>query len=201
MLYLSGHVRPDMPAMLTPRMYQKPPPGQLWAADTGCFRDPGSFNFARYLIWLNELAANGDAERCLFATAEDRVGNAALTLELSWPQFAYIQEIGYEVALVAQDGLENERVPWEEFECLFIGGTNAWRKTEAPYRLAQEAREQGKWLHMGRVNSLKAMRRAEQYGCDSVDGTFLKFAPDTNLPRMQKWFDELHRAPSVWGKK
>ena len=42
--------------------------------------------------------------------------------------------------------------------------------------------------HLGRVNSGKRWKYAESIGCHSVDGTFLTFAPDTNLARMRRWF-------------
>lgn len=198
MIYLSGHIRPDLPAMVTPAMGQKPPRGQLWAADTGCFRQPDTFSFAGYLQWLNELAADDYLEQCLFATAPDRVGDAVATLEHSIPTFPYIQEVGYEVALVAQDGLEDLVVPWDEFECLFIGGTNRWRASEAVPALAAEAKEQGKWLHMGRVNGLRGMRLAKSIGCDSVDGTFLKFGPDQNRVRLDRWMADIKTNLIIW---
>jgi hypothetical protein len=37
---------------------------------------------------------------------------------------------------------------------------------------------------MGRVNSLRRLRLAARDGYDSVDGTFLAFGPDKNLPRL-----------------
>ena len=149
MIYLSGRVLPDHPAMKQPGMGNRLPPGQLWAADHGTFNHPEKFSLAAYLIWLNEFAANGDAERCLFATAPDVWADAAATLERARPCMPYIQDIGYKVALVAQDGLEDLEVPWDEFDCLFLGGTTKWKVGEAAYALAQEAKAQDKWLHMG----------------------------------------------------
>jgi hypothetical protein len=32
---------------------------------------------------------------------------------------------------------------------------------------------------MGRVNSLKRLRYASAIGCDTADGTYVAFAPDT----------------------
>jgi hypothetical protein len=195
MIYLSGSIQPELPAMIIPRMGQRPPRGQLWAADTGCFRRPETFVFPAYLSWLNELAADDYAETCLFATAPDRVGDAAATLQHSIPTLPYIREVGYPAALVAQDGLETMTVPWDDFDALFIGGTNAWRRSEAVPALAAQAHEQGKWLHMGRVNGMRGIRYAESIGCDSVDGTFLRFGPDTNRPRLDGWMAESRRRP------
>lgn len=49
------------------------------------------------------------------------------------------------------------------------------------------AKRIGKWVHMGRVNSGKRYRYAEAIGCDSVDGSYLRFGPDTNLPKLLSW--------------
>jgi hypothetical protein len=40
---------------------------------------------------------------------------------------------------------------------------------------------------MGRVNSGRRWQYAEALGCDTVDGTFLAFGPDENLPRLRSW--------------
>jgi hypothetical protein len=42
---------------------------------------------------------------------------------------------------------------------------------------------------MGRVNSLRRLRYAADIGCDSVDGTYLAFGPDQNLPTLLTWID------------
>lgn len=192
MLYLSGVVRPDMPAMLQPGMGNLPPVGQPWAADNGRFSKPTTYSDERYLAWL---AKRPGQDRCLFATAPDVVGDAAATLALSAPMFGRIRGLGYRVALVAQDGLEELPVPWDEFDALFIGGTTAWKLSEAAAGLAREAKRRGKWVHMGRVNSLRRLRYADAIGCDSADGTVLKHDP--NRP-VGDWSASVHAAPSLW---
>jgi hypothetical protein len=194
MLYLSGVVRSDMPAMVTPRMGQKPPIGQPWAADNGRFSAPQNYTDAGYLAWLGKMPA----ESCLFATAPDVVGDAAATLSLSAPMFAPIRAAGYRVAFVAQDGLESLPVPWDDFDALFIGGTTAWKLSPEAAAIAGEARSRGKWVHMGRVNSLKRMRYAESIGCDSADGTVLKH--DVSRP-VETWGPRVKAEPSLWGKR
>jgi len=99
------------------------------------------------------------------------------------------------VALVAQDGLESLPVPWEDFDALFIGGSTAWKLSEAARELCQEAKRRGKWVHMGRVNSLRRMQVAEAFGCDSADGTMLRFDP--NRP-VQSWAQHVTDRPSLW---
>jgi hypothetical protein len=117
------------------------------------------------------------------------VGDAAATLARSVPFLPKIRELGYPAALVAQDGLEDLEVPWDEFDVLFIGGSTDWKLGPAVRELVAEAKRRGKHVHMGRVNSAKRFRYAESIGCDTVDGTYLTFGPSVNLPRLMKWFD------------
>jgi hypothetical protein len=44
---------------------------------------------------------------------------------------------------------------------------------------------------MGRVNSARRLRHAARVGALSVDGTFLAYGPDVNLPRIARWLDSL----------
>jgi hypothetical protein len=191
LLYLSGVVRPDLPAMVTPNMGNRLPPGQMWAADNGRFSAPEKYTDAGYLLWLGTRYA----ESCLFATAPDVVGDAAATLALSAPMFEPIRAAGYRVALVAQDGLEHLTVPWDRFDVLFIGGTTAWKLGEACRVIVAEAKRRGVWVHMGRVNSLKRMRYAESIGCDSADGTVLKHDPKRPV---HAWGPRVLSEPSLW---
>lgn len=184
--------------MVTPRMGQRPAIGEMWAADTGCFASPHEFSFARYLVWLKDMAADGLADSCLFATAPDAFGDAARTLELARPCLPCIRDIGYRAALVAQPWMTAAETPWDEFDVLFIGGPNEWQHSTQIEELVREARTQGKPVHMGRVNGLRRMRYAVSLGCDSADGTFLRYGPDVNAPRLARWLEDVERAPSLW---
>jgi hypothetical protein len=199
-LYLTGVVRPDMPAMLQPGMGNRPPAGQPWAADNGRFSKPQTYSDESYLGWLDKRSP--DAERCLFATAPDVVGDAAATLEFSLPMLPRIRAAGYRPALVAQDGLEALPVPWDAFDVLFIGGSTAWKLSEACFSLIAEAKRRGKWVHMGRVNSLRRLKIAKSVGCDSVDGTFLRFrqraGEGIGETRIRAWLADLENRPFVW---
>lgn len=48
---------------------------------------------------------------------------------------------------------------------------------------------------MGRVNSAKRLARAAEMGCDSADGTYLRFAPTANLVRLLGWLERLNNRP------
>jgi hypothetical protein len=196
-IYLSGVTRPNLPAMVTPRMGVAPPDGQPWAADTGCFSAPQNYSEPKYLAWLARMPV----ERCLFATAPDAMGDAAATLAMSLPVLPKIRALGYPAALVAQDGLEELAVPWEAFDCLFVGGTTDWKLSEAAYGLVAEANRRGKWTHMGRVNSWARFSAAAAAGYDSADGTYLRFDPSQKrLGRrtIETWADEARANPGLW---
>lgn len=166
-----------------------------WIADNGCFGGgyPGD---DAWIGWLRDNAEH--ASRCRFAVAPDVVADAAATLERSAPWLRRVRSLGYPVALVAQDGLEQIAVPWGEFDALFIGGTTAWKLSRHAERLAAEAKRRGHWVHMGRVNSHRRLRRARDIGCDSVDGTLLAFGPDRNLSQLLGWLRELDAQPALW---
>jgi hypothetical protein len=147
-IYLSGAIDPRIPQlekigyMLTPRhdltnhirntadLSDTP-----WAADTGMFSHPESFALENYLAWLS----NKPTDTNLFATAPDCMGDASATLQLAIPAFNPIRDLGFRVGFVAQDGQEVLPVPWSDFDCLFLGGTTAWKLSEAAYRLSEEA--------------------------------------------------------------
>jgi hypothetical protein len=173
-----------MGVMMTPHMGNRLPPDRVCAFDTGCFNQPTRHDDAAYLAWLIGHRAQ---ERCLFATAPDVVGDAGATLTRSKHMLRVIRALGYRSALVAQDGLESLAVPWDAFDCLFLGGSTGWKLSASAANLAHEASARGKWVHMGRVNSLRRLRIARRMGCDSVDGTYLAFSPDLLGPRMERW--------------
>lgn len=169
----------------TPHQQNTRPAGVTWCADNGCFS-------ARFQEdhWWSFLERNaGAAGACSFATAPDVVGDAVGTLERSAPWLQPIRDLGYPVALVGQDGMEDLAVPWDDVDAFFIGGSTEWKLSDEAARMVDEARGRGKWVHMGRVNSRKRLAYAESIGCDSADGTFLTFGPKVNLPRLARWFD------------
>jgi hypothetical protein len=170
--------------IVTPKQGQVPDDVRM-IADNGCFGKgyPGDQNWIR---WLASLPL----DRVQFATAPDVVGDAEATLKRSLPWMEPIRSLGVPAALVAQDGLETMTVPWDEFDALFIGGSTSWKLGPHAAALITQARERGKWVHMGRVNSRRRFRVAWLSGCDSADGTYLTYGPDKNLPILIGWLRE-----------
>ena len=168
----------------TPAQGNKRPEGVPWIADNGAFSD--KFDEVK---WWQFLLDNAYAARdCVFAVAPDVVGDAAATLERSRPWLPKIRKLGYPAAFVAQDGFESlPEIPWDEFDCLFIGGSTSWKLGPYARAAVREAKVRGKWVHMGRVNSERRWRYADAIGVDSVDGTYLTFGPNANLPKLLAW--------------
>lgn len=169
--------------------------GVDWCGDNNAFGDnyPGDTAF---LNWMGQRAVRAD--RCRFIVAPDVLCDAAATLERSAPMLPLIRALGFPAALVAQNGLEHLPIPWPSFDALFIGGDTAWKLGPAARALVSQARHHGKWVHMGRVNSWERLRYARQIGCDSVDGTYLAFGPDRNLPRLVRWLAEVNQQGQLW---
>lgn len=175
-----------MGLMLTPNMGNAPDlQNTLWAADTGCYSRGDSFDLGAYLCWLHERREY--VATCLFATAPDVVGDAKATIRRSARVLPVLRTFGFQAAFVGQDGIENCDVPWDSFDAYFVGGSTAWKLSEASYGVAREAKRRGKWLHMGRVNSEDRFSAAATAGFGSVDGTYIAFGPDVNLPRVERW--------------
>nr|WP_055501375.1 hypothetical protein [Nonomuraea pusilla] len=141
--------------------------------------------------WLEERAPFAD--RCLFATAPDVVGNAFATVNRSYPFLGRIRDMGCPAALVAQDYLEFcIWWSWDDVDCLFIGGSTGWKLSPAAAVLIRVAASTGKWVHAGRVNSCKRYRYAAVVmDADSADGTLLVHDPDKHLPSVLSWAQRL----------
>jgi len=199
MIYLSGHrtshVHRNLGFMTSPRIGQLPFQGEWWALDNGCYSDPGGFSIQRYLGFIQRLAPF--RETCLFVTAPDVPFDAEGTVA-RWQEYgAGVRALGFPVAFVTQDGMGIEDVPWGDCDALFVGGSTRWKLGHESTSLITHALQLLKWVHVGRVNSLKRLRAAQIAGAQSVDGTYLKFGPDTNWPSLQSWLGELEVQPSM----
>lgn len=142
--------------------------GLKFAVDNECFTQ--EFDPDKYRRLLKRVIEIHGASDCLFATAPDVVGDALATWDRSHDFLKEIRSIGLPCALVAQDGLESMHIQWSAFDAIFIGGTTAWKLSSAAAWISAQARSRGKWVHMGRVNSVyRASRIIEPP--DSIDGT------------------------------
>jgi hypothetical protein len=184
------------------------------------------FSPERFRALIAKVASKPElAGKTQFVVAPDVVGDWEKTLERSKPWLAEIRKSGLPVAFAAQDGIEKhpEKIPWDDFDVLFIGGSTAWklgfnpidgvfRPTDAQLRksgfnddftkMLKQARAKGKRIHMGRVNSWKRAEMAN-YGMqlDTMDGNFIGVAPDKNLPQVLSWLDAITRGMKQPGQQ
>jgi hypothetical protein len=159
-------------------------------ADNGCFSD--RWDPARWEEWGASLPP------VRFVVCPDVVGDHTSTIE-RWERWApVIAGWGQTPAFVCQDGATPGTVA--DADVLFLGGSNAFKLGAEAWAICRRWRG-SRWLHMGRVNSRRRLVTAASMGCRSVDGTFLAFGPDKNLPRLLGWLDHHHRHPMLWGQR
>ncbi len=196
MLYLTGSVgvavepylnNGTVGYMRAPRGGRALKPGWIWAADNGRF-GKGWPGYDKWFAWLSSQSEE-EKSRCLFATAPDVVGDWEATLSESLPWLPRIRSIGYKVALVAQDGATVDNFPFDECDYMFVGGSTEWKLGSDVVDLITEAINRNIGVHVGRVNSRKRYRLFAGLGVDSVDGTFLAFGPEKNLPKLLGWIN------------
>ena len=169
----------------TPYSLKKRPSNKWqWAADNGCFS-----NRWEHHVWEKWLKSNEQPETALFATVPDVVCDHQATIQrwnIYWQQ---VKTLGYKTAFVLQDNATIKSMPISDMDALFIGGSTKYKLSDDAYQIVQHCKSLGKWVHMGRVNSQRRMQIAYEWGCDSVDGTYLAFAPDANTPRLIRFMN------------
>ncbi|HIA01530.1 MAG TPA: hypothetical protein EYN66_06410 [Myxococcales bacterium] len=158
---------------LAPQIMQLRTPLTRYRADNlGVFKyglDNGAFSRPPGDIFLKMALAAKDDPACSWIVMPDVVGDAGSTTVL----FHYwVQELNLEDkrAYALQDGVQNVAIPWNDFECLFIGGTDYFKESSGCLEIAARAKELGKWIHVGRVNTPRRIVYWDGIG-DSFDGS------------------------------
>lgn len=143
--------------------------GGPYAIDNGAFSKFHADKFMRILKRQEHRR-----EECLFVTCPDIVGSAFRTLELFKQRHRWIDS-GWRVAMVAQNGTENMEIPWDEMDAIFIGGmgrgADDWKDSKAAADIVRTAKTLNKWVHVGRVNTVRRFEHFEELGADSCDGS------------------------------
>lgn len=156
--------------LFTPFSTSKPSPRFRYCLDNGAWRafSQGTpFDEAAFLSTLRKIGAGAD-----FTVIPDVVagGMASLDFSRKWMRRCLDEcergllpvQNGMEVADVAD--LIGPRVG------IFVGGDTAW-KLATMGQWAQLARDRGAWVHVGRVNTVRRIKRCAAAGVDSFDGT------------------------------
>src|SRR5262245_17875336 len=153
--------------LLTPlTRYLPQRPEQNFAIDNGAFAGFDRSAFERLLEKHKDRQ-----DLCRFVAVPDVVASARRTLEAfeQWRE----RLAGWRLALVAQDGLENLPIPWNQIDAVFIGGSTEWKLGKHAADVIRTAKICGKWVHVGRVNTPGRFEYFDELGADSIDGTGL----------------------------
>lgn len=139
-------------------------------ADNGCYHELDERAFVRMLNRLRTIRSY-HRRRPLWVAVPDKVGDHAETMALWRWYHHYVRGSDLPMAFVAQNGAEEGPIPWGKIDCLFIGGTSAWKTGPAAAALIRKAHALGKWVHVGRVNTLTRYWRLSALPVDSIDGS------------------------------
>jgi hypothetical protein len=152
-----------------------------WAADNAAFTafDPLAYRRMVEAIALHPVPP-------IFVTVPDTVGNAADTRHRFAYWYAYLRPFALPLGYVLQDGERAEWVPWPLIAAVFVGGTTAFKVGATARALVREAHDRGRWVHMGRVNTVRRIHYAQQIGCDSIDGSGFSKWPTAMIHRFTR---------------
>jgi hypothetical protein len=143
--------------------------GRPW--DVGAWHD--------LLAWAKE---SGQPPR--WTLVPDVVGDRAATLRM-WDQHAATAAaFGWPLAFAAQDGMEPADVP-AEAQVVFVGGSTEWKWSTLSTWCAAFPR-----VHVGRVNTYRWVRVAEDAGAESCDGTGWMRGRKEQLRGLLQWLSE-----------
>lgn len=135
--------------------------GVPYGLDNGCFSD---FRRDTWMRLLDEARTTPPVFVCL----PDIVGDAVRTVEL-FEQFCPVTE-RLPRALVLQDGIGRQRIPWDDLAAVFVGGSDAFKISPEAIAACRAAKMLDKWVHIGRVNTASRVRSWLGLA-DSIDGS------------------------------
>jgi hypothetical protein len=139
--------------------------GKQYGLDNGCFK---RFNDKTWRRLLGEAKLQDEYGQPVFVCAPDIVGDSRRTLELFNMFYEEIKPL--KVALVLQDGIGNFDIDWNKVDAVFVGGSDAFKISNEAINACKVAKMLGKWVHVGRVNTVERVRNWIGLA-DSIDGS------------------------------
>lgn len=157
--YLYGKYPKKIGLLISPDGWRIPQFNMPYALDNGCFKKWDKDKF------FHTLRKASMIHKPLWVCVPDAVADAETTFKRWGKYHKQVADFGFNLAFVAQDGMEPGDVPPEAY-AVFIGGSTEWKIENA-----EKFKGSAPWLHIGRVNSEERVMWAEGIGADSVDGT------------------------------
>jgi hypothetical protein len=151
--------------------------GSWWILDNGAFTKQG-FIQEYWEQWLDFMREQDSEifDKCLCVVIPDVVADAKKTLRQFMEYNPLVKLQGFRTALVTQNGMTKNMLPWDYFDVLFIGGDDDHKMgLEAAY-LIEEGLKRDKHIHVGRVNT--EYRLMQFWHCHTWDGTALTIKPE-----------------------
>jgi hypothetical protein len=151
--------------------------GCTWGADNDCYI---GFDESKYIKMIERLPR---VDTLKYITMPDVVGNHEKTIVLFEEWHKKLHKEKLPIAFVLQDGCTVKDVPFDKTKAIFIGGTTEYKLSETVRNIVEIAKKKNKWVHMGRVNSIKRITYARSIGVDSFDGTSFSMFANTYIPK------------------
>lgn len=173
----TGH--PALGRLVQPRSYNSiaaiARAGQPWGADNDAL---AGINPDAYLTMLDQIAA-APRDQLKFVAAPDAVERTRDGIIGSWEGTRWLWHCwrpalvarNLPAAIVLQDGATPDTVPWDEIAAVFVGASTRWKLSSTAELLVRMARARGLWTHIGRVNTMPRVARAEAMQAHSIDGS------------------------------
>jgi hypothetical protein len=139
--------------------------GKQYGLDNGCF---SKFEAKTWRRLLNEAKLQDEYNQPEFVCAPDIVSDSRRTLELFDMFYDEIKPL--KVCLVLQDGIGNFAIDWQRVDAVFVGGSDAFKISNEAINACKVAKMLGKWVHVGRVNTVERVRNWIGLA-DSIDGS------------------------------
>lgn len=163
-----------------------------YALDNGAWiafrkKEPYPINqWREMLLWARRTEI-----KPIWCLVPDVVENKELTIENWHRYYPEAAKYGWNIAFAAQDGMTPDDVP-KEADVIFIGGSDNFKYRHLPDFCSQFPR-----VHVGRVNSVRALQICKRLGCESADGTGW-FRDTRRLSELEAWLhDELPDASEL----
>ena len=122
--------------------------GDKWAGDNLCFTS--LFTPDGFKSWLMKLYSYRNT--CLFIVAPDVLGDCWATYD-RWLVWYPILRDWWLIAYVGQDGQSIDKLPWNDMDVYFVGGTDEWKDSAESLAIVRECRNRSIPVHIGRANT------------------------------------------------